>query len=124
MGGSSLEGFFDVRVFNPSTPSYWRIGVPSLYREFEPDKQRMYEQHIRDVKMGSFTPLVFSTFGGMVQLHTGGKHHCLLLRTMVVRHHGLGAPLVFLLLRSAVTCLCGARSHHGSPVTFGALDFA
>ena len=30
----------------------------------------------------------------------------------------------FSLLRSAVTCMCGARSHRSSPVTIGALDLA
>ena len=30
----------------------------------------------------------------------------------------------FSLLRSAITCLRGARSHQGSPVTVGALDLA
>ena len=45
------------------------IGVPrfqsSLYRRFEQEKQRKYEQRIREIEMGSFTPLVFSTCGGM-----------------------------------------------------------
>jgi len=63
--GSSSEGFFDGGVFNPNTPSYWRTAFSSLYTKFECNKQHMYEQHIRDVEMGSFTPLVFSTFGGM-----------------------------------------------------------
>ena len=35
---------------------------------------------------------------------------------------GLGAPLVFFLLRSSVTYLRGGRSHCDSPVTIGALD--
>jgi len=38
---------------------------------------------------------------------------------MVVWYHRLGAPLVFL-----CTCLHGVRSHHGSPMTIGALDLA
>ena len=36
-----------------------------LYRRFEREKQRKYEQRIREVEMGCFTPLVFSTFEGM-----------------------------------------------------------
>ena len=36
-----------------------------LYRRFEREKQRKYEQRIREMEMGCFTPLVFSTFGGM-----------------------------------------------------------
>ena len=36
-----------------------------MYLCFEWEKQQKYEQHIREVEMGSFTPLVFSTCGGM-----------------------------------------------------------
>ena len=36
-----------------------------LKHMFEREKQRKYEQRISEVEMGSFTPLVFSTFGGM-----------------------------------------------------------
>ena len=64
-GSRHQKAFFDVRIFNPTAPSYRNTAVSSLYRRFERDKQRMYEQRIRDVEMGSFTPLVFSTFGGM-----------------------------------------------------------
>jgi len=37
-GGHHQKGFFDVRVFNPNAPSYWRTVVSSLYRKFEHDK--------------------------------------------------------------------------------------
>ena len=39
--------------------------VASLYKVYEREKQRRYEQRVREVEMGSFTPLVFSSFGGM-----------------------------------------------------------
>ena len=41
--------FFDVRVFNPMSSSYHTTAVSSLYRHFECAKQRMYEQHVREV---------------------------------------------------------------------------
>ena len=46
------------------------MAVSSLYTRFEREKQRMYEQRVRDVEMSSFTPLVFSTFGGMGMVAT------------------------------------------------------
>ena len=64
-GSRYQRSFFDVRVFNPSASSYCNTAVASLYRRFEQEKQRRYEQRVREVEMGSFTPLVFSTFGGM-----------------------------------------------------------
>ena len=40
--------------------------VSSLYQHFERDKQRKYEQCIREIEMSSFTSLTFSTLrGGM-----------------------------------------------------------
>ena len=63
-GGQHKRTFFDVEVFNPTASSYKTTPVSSLYRRFE-EKRRKYEQRIREVEMGSFVPLVFSTFGGM-----------------------------------------------------------
>ena len=57
--------FIDVKVFNPNALSYRGFGLSSLYRRLEKEKQRKYEECIRDVEMGCFTPLVFSTFWGM-----------------------------------------------------------
>jgi len=64
-GGHHQKTFFDVRVINPTALSYCSTAASSLYRQFKGEKQRMHEQHVRNVKMSSFTPLVFSTFGGM-----------------------------------------------------------
>ena len=61
-----------MQVFNPMATSYRTTAVSSLYRHFERAKQRMYEQRVREVEMSSFTPLVFSTFGGM----GGGSYYC------------------------------------------------
>jgi len=65
-GDHYQRSFFDAKVFNPNASSYCKTAASSLYRKFEHDKQRMYEQCIGDVEMGSFTPLVISTFGEWV----------------------------------------------------------
>ena len=57
--------YFDVKVFNPTTPSYCATSVPSLYRRFEKEKRKKYEQRIREVELCFFVPLVFSTYGEM-----------------------------------------------------------
>ena len=36
-----------------------------MFKEQEEEKKRKYQQRVLDVKMGSFTPLVFGTNGGM-----------------------------------------------------------
>ena len=60
---------FDVRVFYPNAPSYRNLQLGSVYRRHE-EKKRSYEDRVREVEHGSFTPLVFSTSGGMGTLAT------------------------------------------------------
>ena len=62
-GGRFERPFFDVRVFNPGAPS--NHPFKSAYRRHEREKRRQYEQRVREVEHGHFTPLVFTTTGGM-----------------------------------------------------------
>ena len=64
-GSRHQRVFIVVKVFNPNASSYRDSSLSLLYRRLEKEKRRKYEQRIRDVEMGCFTPLVFSTFGGM-----------------------------------------------------------
>ena len=80
--------------------------------------------------MGSFTPLVFSTFGGMGGAATTAyKGLASLLAAKRDQSYSSVVSWIrcftsFSLLRSAVTCLHGARSRCGSPVTIRALELA
>ena len=57
--------FFDVRVFNPFAPSYQNTSLAQCYRKKELEKKRAYDKRVREIEHGSFSPLVFSTSGGM-----------------------------------------------------------
>ena len=57
-GGRFERSFFNVRVFNHSFKS-------AYYCRHEREKRRQYEQRVREVEHGHFTPLVFTTTGGM-----------------------------------------------------------
>ena len=65
--GSTFErAFFDVRIeFNPYAPSNRNSSISTTFRQHENIKKRHYEQRIREVEHSSFTPLVFSTTGGL-----------------------------------------------------------
>ena len=63
-GSCHQKVFIDVKLFNPNASSYRSSNLFSLYRRLE-KKRRKYEQRIRDVEMGCFTPSVFSTFRGI-----------------------------------------------------------
>ena len=98
--------YFDVRIFNPFAQSYANSSMSKCYRKHELDKKREYEERIREIEHGYFSPLVFSTVGGMGPIAT----------TVYKRIASLIADkrckLSFSLLRSAIMCLRGTRSFH------------
>ena len=54
-----------MRVFNPLASSYQRTNIQTIYKSQEGEKKRAYDQKIREIEHGSFTPLVMSITGGM-----------------------------------------------------------
>ena len=79
-------------------------------------KKREYGDRVREVELASFTPLVFSTTGGM------GKEATVFYRRLadlLAHKHGwtysttlswVRSVLAFSLLRSAIMCIRGSRS--------------
>ena len=54
------------RTSSHSRTSSNRLTSPgACYRKHEKEKRRKYEERIREVEHGTFTPLVFSATGGM-----------------------------------------------------------
>ena len=109
---ANCSALFDVRVFHPNAPSYRQTRVASLFRRHELEKKREYEDRIRNVDCESFTPLVFSTFGGL------GKEANNRLADLLSQKHNtsynqtlswMRCALSFSLLRSAVLAIRGSR---------------
>ena len=113
------SAFFDVRVFHPNAPSYRGLQLEACYRRHENEKRRAYEQRVREIENGSFTPLVFSTSGGMGKAaKITYKRLASLLSIKREQPYSLvmgwlRCRLSFSLLRSAVMCLRGSRSKKG-----------
>ena len=59
------KSYLDVKVINPFAKSYVKETLTQCYRHLEQDKKRAYEARVREVELGCFTPLVFSTSGGL-----------------------------------------------------------
>ena len=57
--------FFDVRVTHVNSTCNQNKFTKSIFMEHEKEKKRKYQQRVIDVEIGSFTPLVFGTNGGM-----------------------------------------------------------
>ena len=58
------DAYFDVRVFHPNTPSN-AGSISSAFKKHEDVEKRAYGQRIRQIEQGVFTPLVFSSTGGI-----------------------------------------------------------
>ncbi|XP_044180752.1 uncharacterized protein LOC122961935 [Acropora millepora] len=59
------SAFFDVRVCHPNAESYKDQEPQQIYPIHENDKKRLYSRRVLDVEHGAFTPLKFTTTGGM-----------------------------------------------------------
>ena len=114
-GDLHQRAFFDVRVFHPNAPSYRNMQLPSAYRLHERQKQRSYDQRVWEVEHSSFTPLVFTTSGGMGKCASiTYKRLAALLSTKQEQSYGATIAwerccLSFSLLSSSIMCLRGAR---------------
>ena len=64
-GISGQRRFFDVRVFNPMTASLSNLTLHACYTRNEQEKKRLCDQRVWDVEFSSFSPLIFSTAGGL-----------------------------------------------------------
>ena len=107
--------YFDVRVFYPHARSYRHRTLEQLYRSHEQDKRRDYEDRVRNVERGTFTPLVFSATGGAGPAATtflkrladkvAEKRNSSYSQTV----GWLRCRLSFALLRASLLCLRGSR---------------
>ena len=57
--------FFDIRVFHPGAKSNTASDMATVYKRHEDEKKRCYNDRVLEVEKATFTPLVFSTSGGM-----------------------------------------------------------
>ena len=112
------DAFFDVRVFNPMASSNQSQNIKSTFLRHEKEKRRTYDQRIREVEHGSFTPLVFSAGGGMGPATTIAYRR---LAAMLAEKRNINysqmmqwlrCKLSFCLLRSAIQAIRGTRSQH------------
>ena len=124
--GSRFEkAFLDVRVFNPCARSNRQVFLPSVYRRHEQEKKRQYEQRVREVENATFTPLVFSTTGGMGRAATTFYRR---LASLLSEKRGTSysktmdwvrCRLNFALLRASIMSIRGARSSRFHPALEG-----
>ena len=113
--------FFDVRVLHPNAPSYQSTSLTSLYANHEKEKMRKYNSRVLTVEKGSFTPLVYTTFGGWAPQAV--RYHKRLAELIakkkneeyhqVINH--IRTRIRFSLLRSVLVAVRGERGKRQPP---------
>ena len=108
--------FCDVRVFNPLTKCHRTKPIAKVHEQNEKEKKVKYAERVTEVEHGSFTPLVFSCFGGMARECTffykrlaeklAEKRNLNTSETMCF----VRTKINFSLINSLVLCIRGSRS--------------
>ena len=113
--GRGTKAFLDVRIFNPIANCYLSQKLESAHISNEKKKKRKYNQRILDVEHGTFTPLVFSCFGGMSKECSAFFKR---LTILIAEKRGqryedicsyIRTRISFSLIRVAVLCIRGCR---------------
>ena len=95
------------------------LDLKQIYKQHENDKKRLYTQRVMDVEQGTFTPLVFTTTGGMGEEHEECKRYHNRLAELVAAKKGedcantvswIRSKVSFVILRAALLCLRGSRT--------------
>ena len=63
--GSDIDQHSCVKVCHPNAVSYRELEPQQIYHIHENEKKRLYSKRVLDIEHGTFTPLVFTTTGGM-----------------------------------------------------------
>ena len=123
-GGGSRQ---KTSVFNLFGRSYCQSTLAQCYRKKEQEK-RAYDESVREVKHGFFSPLVFSTSTNMGPIATVVYRH---LTSMIAERWDepyshtfwrLRCRLSFSLLRLAIARLRRACSSQGQPAPYNVID--
>ncbi len=104
------------RVCHPNAESYKELTPKQICRIHENEKKRMYNQRVTDIEQGTFTPLIFTTTGGMGE--ECEKYHSRLAELIATKKgerysktiSWIRMKISFSIIRFALLCLRGTRT--------------
>ena len=107
---------FDIRVCHPTAGSYRDLSPEQIYIIHENEKKRKYNCCVTEIEQGTFTPLVFTTTGGMADECL--RYHSRLAELLSAKKQEsyattiswIRAKVSFANLRSALLCLRGSTT--------------
>ena len=117
------NAFFDVRVTNPSSESLKNTTINNVLLKNEREKKRKYNSRIMDIEQGTFTPLVFTVFGGQsIECSIFHKNLADKIANKTGQQYSkvsnfIRCKLSYLIIKSALLCLRGSRSINSKSLT-------
>jgi len=123
------SALFDVRVCHPNADSYKDLSPKQIYRRHENEKKRQYANLVLEVEQGTFTPLVFSTTGGMGEECL--RYHSRLAELLSAKKgkdysitiSWIRSKVSFAILSTALLCLRGSRTLRRTNLNINDIDF-
>ena len=122
------RAFFDVRIYNPMACSNRRLELKAAHEGNGNQKYRENGERVLEVEQGSFTPLVFTTSGGLAPKAIT-FYSCLAQQLAEKRKQAkscvvawMRCRLSFSLLRSALLCLRGTRKKPQADIHLNEID--
>ena len=111
-----ISAFFDFRMCHSNADSYRDLTPKQIYKKHENEKKRHYAEIVMEIEQERFTPLVFTTTGGMADECV--KYHNRLAELIAYKKgesyssaiSWIRAKVSFAIVRSAILCLRGSRS--------------
>ena len=118
-GERQRAAFFEIRVCHPNADSHRDLTPNQVYKRHEDEKKRKYASRVLEVEQGTFTPLVFTTTGGMSD--ECQRYHSRLAELISAKKQEnyatamswIRTKVSFAILRTALVCLRGTRSRQG-----------
>ena len=101
---------------HPNADSYRDLSPKQIYRIHENEKKPKYNSRVIEIEQGTFTPLVFTTTGGMADECL--RYHFRLAELLSAKKQEsyattiswVRAKVSFAVLRSTLLCLRGSRT--------------
>ena len=123
------RAFFDVMVFYPFAPSYRNQNLSATFVSMEKKKKRKYNERILQNEQSTFTPLIFSSNGGMSRetaIFTSRLGEMLSEKRNIKKSDvmaWLKRKFAFSIIRSLIICIRGTRSRrHVVPICESDID--
>ena len=128
--GAYEKTFLDIRVMHPNSASYMNKPLKDVYVAHEKEKKRAYLERVLQVEKGTFTPIVFSTFGGTGK--EADRHHKRIATLIAAKRNESYAAVInhirtrlsFSLLRSILTAVRGVRGKQRSAGPISSVEFS